>query len=75
MRVCDILAISVFPKLFFREPQLSIAGMLVFVAIIKFILTSFSFGAKLPGGIWMPLICIGACLGRAVGILMYELQR
>jgi chloride channel 3/4/5 len=48
--------------------------MLTFVAIIKFILTCFSFGAKIPGGIWMPLISIGACVGRAVGILMSELE-
>jgi chloride channel 3/4/5 len=58
----------------YSEQQLSVAGMLIFVAVIKFILTSFSFGAKLPGGIWMPLICIGACVGRAVGILMNQLE-
>lgn len=54
---------------------MSVAVVLLFVAILKFVLTSFSFGVKVPGGLWMPLIAVGACIGRAIGIFMRELEQ
>eukprot|EP00475_Leptophrys_vorax_P012573 TRINITY_DN19000_c0_g1_i1.p1 TRINITY_DN19000_c0_g1~~TRINITY_DN19000_c0_g1_i1.p1 ORF type:complete len:847 (-),score=154.28 TRINITY_DN19000_c0_g1_i1:20-2560(-) len=50
--------------------QSAVALMLLFVGLIRFALIIFTFGAKLPGGLWMPLIGVGACIGRAVGIFM-----
>jgi chloride channel 3/4/5 len=55
--------------------QSSVALMLLFVGIMRFALVIFSFGAKLPGGLWMPLIGVGACIGRAVGIFMKTMEQ
>lgn len=60
---------------FSNEKSLSIALMLIFVAIVKFILTLFTIGARIPAGLFMPSIVIGACIGRAIGILMSSLER
>ena len=45
----------------------SVILSLVLCAVIKFALTLFTFGLKVPGGIFVPSLTIGALLGRAVG--------
>ncbi|KAF8637590.1 hypothetical protein AX17_002659 [Amanita inopinata Kibby_2008] len=49
--------------------------LLVLTACIKFLLTAWTFGMMVPAGIFLPTIAIGACLGRAVGLLTQGLYR
>ncbi|KAJ3165799.1 hypothetical protein HK101_000169 [Irineochytrium annulatum] len=44
--------------------------LLLFAAGIKFVLTVLTFGILLPAGIFTPSMAIGACVGRALGIIM-----
>lgn len=46
---------------------------LVLVCLVKFALTIFTCGIRVPAGIFMPAIVIGALYGRAVGIFMVNL--
>ncbi|THU86239.1 Cl-channel protein [Dendrothele bispora CBS 962.96] len=48
--------------------------LLILTAIIKIGLTAWTFGMMIPAGIFLPTITIGACLGRAMGILTQSLQ-
>jgi chloride channel 3/4/5 len=38
--------------------------------IVKALLTVVTFGIKVPAGIFIPTLGVGACAGRVVGILM-----
>ncbi|KIP04518.1 hypothetical protein PHLGIDRAFT_109438 [Phlebiopsis gigantea 11061_1 CR5-6] len=49
--------------------------LLVLTAAVKVLLTAWTFGMMVPAGIFLPTIAIGACIGRAMGILTQELQR
>ncbi|KAF5373298.1 hypothetical protein D9615_007485 [Tricholomella constricta] len=49
--------------------------LLILTAIIKIGLTAWTFGMMIPAGIFLPTIAIGACLGRAVGLLTQGLYR
>ncbi|TEB33068.1 Cl-channel protein [Coprinellus micaceus] len=49
--------------------------LLVLTAIIKLALTAWTFGMMVPAGIFLPTIGIGACLGRAVGLVMQSVYR
>ncbi|KAJ7272542.1 Cl-channel protein [Mycena haematopus] len=49
--------------------------LLVLTAAIKVLLTAWTFGMMIPAGIFLPTIAIGACLGRAVGLLTQGLHR
>ncbi|KAK2463643.1 hypothetical protein APHAL10511_004394 [Amanita phalloides] len=49
--------------------------LLILTACIKFVLTAWTFGMMIPAGIFLPTIAIGACLGRAVGLLTQGLYR
>ncbi|PBK72548.1 Cl-channel protein [Armillaria solidipes] len=49
--------------------------LLILTAIIKFGLTAWTFGMMIPAGIFLPTIAIGACLGRAVGLLTQALHK
>ncbi|PFH51941.1 hypothetical protein AMATHDRAFT_39855 [Amanita thiersii Skay4041] len=49
--------------------------LLILTACIKFVFTAWTFGMKVPAGIFLPTIAIGACLGRAVGLLTQGLYR
>ncbi|KAJ7080270.1 Cl-channel protein [Mycena crocata] len=49
--------------------------LLILTAAIKVLLTAWTFGMMIPAGIFLPTIAIGACLGRAVGLLTQGLQR
>ncbi|KIJ55127.1 hypothetical protein M422DRAFT_199235 [Sphaerobolus stellatus SS14] len=47
--------------------------LLLLTAALKVGLTAYTFGLKLPAGIFLPTIAIGASLGRAVGIIVQAL--
>ncbi|KAJ7626366.1 Cl-channel protein [Mycena polygramma] len=49
--------------------------LLILTAAIKILLTAWTFGMMVPAGIFLPTIAIGACLGRAVGLLTQGLHR
>lgn len=44
--------------------------LLVFAAVLGFLLAALSFGLQIPAGIILPSMAIGALVGRAVGIVM-----
>lgn len=41
--------------------------------IVKLVLTIFTFGIKVPCGLFIPSLCLGAIMGRIVGIGMEQL--
>ncbi|KAL0953386.1 hypothetical protein HGRIS_004625 [Hohenbuehelia grisea] len=49
--------------------------LLLLTAALKICFTAWTFGMNLPAGIFLPTIAIGACIGRAVGLLTQGLQR
>ncbi|EKM50668.1 uncharacterized protein PHACADRAFT_264052 [Phanerochaete carnosa HHB-10118-sp] len=49
--------------------------LLILTAVVKVGLTAWTFGMMIPAGIFLPTIAIGACFGRAVGLLTQGLQR
>ncbi|KDE05331.1 hypothetical protein MVLG_04247 [Microbotryum lychnidis-dioicae p1A1 Lamole] len=53
----------------------SLVFLLLVTAFSKTLLTAVTFGASLPAGIFMPSLTIGACVGRAVGLIMASIQR
>lgn len=42
--------------------------------VLKGALTIITFGIKLPAGIFIPTLCVGACFGRIVGLLVQYIQ-
>lgn len=48
--------------------------LLLLAAVIKSFFTVFTFGILVPAGIFIPSMAVGACLGRAVGILIQVWQ-
>ena len=47
---------------------------LLFLAlIVKLVMTIFTFGIKVPCGLFIPSLCLGAIMGRIVGIGMEQL--
>ncbi|KAF7289525.1 Chloride channel protein [Mycena chlorophos] len=49
--------------------------LLLLTAALKLFLTAWTFGMMIPSGIFLPTIAIGACLGRAMGLLIQGLHR
>eukprot|EP01050_Picozoa_sp_SAG11_P004548 SAG11_NODE_293_length_11144_cov_4.661928_10_plen_173_part_00 len=49
--------------------------LLVIAAMVKLGLTIVTFGIKLPAGLFVPSLTVGACLGRAVGISAKAFQQ
>ncbi|KDR80589.1 hypothetical protein GALMADRAFT_240906 [Galerina marginata CBS 339.88] len=49
--------------------------LLCLTAILKIFLTAWTFGMMIPAGIFLPTIGIGACLGRAMGLITQSLYR
>ncbi|KAI0773298.1 chloride channel [Trametes elegans] len=49
--------------------------LLVLAALTKIGFTAWTFGMMVPAGIFLPTIAIGACLGRAVGLVMQGWHR
>lgn len=42
--------------------------LLILAFILKLALTIFTFGMKVPCGLFIPSLCLGAIMGRIVGI-------
>ncbi|KAG0659416.1 hypothetical protein C6P46_005193 [Rhodotorula mucilaginosa] len=53
----------------------SIVLLLLVAAFAKTLLTAVTFGSSIPAGIFLPSLTIGACVGRAVGLVMDQLHR
>ncbi|PVG03313.1 Cl-channel protein [Serendipita vermifera] len=49
--------------------------LLLLTAIVKLLLTAWTFGMQVPAGIFLPSITIGAVMGRAVGIIMHSMHQ
>jgi chloride channel 3/4/5 len=47
--------------------------LLIFAMILKLVMTIFTFGIKVPCGLFIPSLCLGAIMGRIVGISMEQL--
>ncbi|UZJ54253.1 hypothetical protein CBS101457_003573 [Exobasidium rhododendri] len=47
---------------------------IAFAMIVKGLLTIITFGIKLPAGIFIPTLAVGACFGRIVGLLVQYAQ-
>lgn len=47
--------------------------LLILALILKLIMTIFTFGMKVPCGLFIPSLCLGAIVGRIVGIGMEQL--
>ena len=48
-------------------------GLLLLAVIFKLTITIFTFGIKVPAGLFIPSLCIGACVGRIVGVTMEQI--
>ncbi|KAL2256963.1 hypothetical protein VTK26DRAFT_837 [Humicola hyalothermophila] len=49
--------------------------LLIFAALLAFLLAAITFGLQVPAGIILPTMAIGALSGRAIGIIMEIWQR
>ncbi|KAJ3322054.1 hypothetical protein HDV06_003655 [Boothiomyces sp. JEL0866] len=47
--------------------------LLFVVAFVKAVFTIFTFGIKVPAGIFIPSMAVGATVGRAIGLIIQEL--
>ena len=47
--------------------------LLLTALVIKMILTMATFGCRVPGGIFLPALIIGAITGRVIGLIMQYL--
>ncbi|ODN00060.1 H(+)/Cl(-) exchange transporter 3 [Orchesella cincta] len=47
--------------------------LLLLALVFKFIITIFTFGIKVPAGLFIPSLCFGAIVGRIVGIAVEQL--
>ncbi|KAI8807085.1 chloride channel [Cladochytrium replicatum] len=57
-----------------RDQFSSVIFALFLAALLKTVLTVLTFGARVPGGVFLPAMAIGACVGRGVGMLMQVWQ-
>lgn len=53
----------------------STAFLLITTAGLKLALTAWTFGIKVPAGVFLPSLAVGASLGRALGIILQGLHR
>jgi len=58
-----------------KEPVPVLISRLLAAAILGFLLTSITFGLKVPAGILLPSMTIGALYGRALGLLAHTWQQ
>ena len=49
------------------KTDLSVIGPLVYALVVKVFLTAITFGIKVPAGIYVPLMVIGALFGKTYG--------
>lgn len=54
--------------------QWSMSGTLLMATTLRFVLVILSYGCKVPAGIFIPSMAVGATFGRMVGILVKALQ-
>jgi chloride channel 3/4/5 len=47
-------------------------GQLLMAAVVKLVLTIFTYGLRVPSGLFIPSMGVGACIGRAIGIAMQQ---
>ena len=47
--------------------------LLSLALLFKVIMTVFTIGIKVPAGLYIPSLCMGAIVGRIVGIIMEQL--
>jgi len=57
------------------EAQWSIANSLLLATMIRIGLVVITYGCKVPAGIFVPSMAIGATFGRMVGILVKAMYR
>jgi len=55
-----------------ERAEVGIAMMVLFL-LVKMIFSSTSFGSRMPGGIFMPILAIGALGGASIGLMMVEI--
>ena len=48
----------------------SLLGFLVVFFLVRFIFSMISYGAAVPGGIFMPILVLGALIGAIAGVVM-----
>lgn len=53
---------------------LQVAISLLFAALLKITFTLVTFGIKVPAGVFIPSMAIGACVGRTVGMILQAWQ-
>ncbi|KAJ3359921.1 hypothetical protein GGF32_008939 [Allomyces javanicus] len=58
-----------------REKMAATAGLLLIAAAAKIALTIVTFGTRVPCGIFIPTMCIGACVGRVLGMAVAAMAR
>jgi chloride channel 3/4/5 len=49
--------------------------LLLIASLLKLLLTIVTFGVRIPAGLFLPSMAIGACVGRVVGIIVQELSK
>lgn len=57
-----------------RDHRWYMIGMLAIAAIIRTLLVVISFGCKVPAGIFVPSMAVGAAFGRMVGIFVQHIH-
>lgn len=55
-----------------ERAEIGIAMMVLFL-LVKIVFSSSSFGSRMPGGIFMPIMAIGALGGASMGLMMVEI--
>jgi hypothetical protein len=55
--------------------QYETAAVLCVVALIVLLLAALTYGSWIPGGVFVPSLLMGACIGRAVGTLVQILHQ
>lgn len=49
---------------------MELLGLLIVFFIVRFVFSMISYGASVPGGIFMPILVLGALIGAIAGIIM-----
>lgn len=63
-----------YDKLCDKDQRWHIIGSLAIATIIRTLLVIISFGCKVPAGIFVPSMAVGAAFGRMVGIFVQSMQ-
>lgn len=66
--------INTITKLPLSRNWLSLIGLLVVFLIVRYVFSMVSYGASVPGGIFMPILVLGALIGAIIGIIMIHAQ-